>query len=243
MSLPIVAVVDTGVDDALALVVAARHPAVDLRGVVCTAGNVPLPRVLANTQYVLDLIGAKAPVAVGAAHRLDGGRFGDRSVHGPDGLAGLGPPDAPTWLRVVGAEPRNTAGPAVVRLDKSGEIAVADLVTPDTFVVSLGPLTPLVGVPAGRIVASYSRRGEANYEMDPAAAEAVAVDHADVPDHPVPITPGEGPVGELVRGLLRHQRHRGAGLGDAAVMLHIAEPDLDRGRWARRLQTLAARRD
>jgi inosine-uridine nucleoside N-ribohydrolase len=217
-------VVDTGVDDALAVVVAARHPALDLRGVVCTAGNVPLERVLTNTHYVLDLLDARVPVAVGAARRLNGLRFANRSVHGPDGLAGLGPP----------AEP--AASNHVV-------LTAAELVTPDVVVICLGPLTPLVGLPVGRVVASYAHPGEANYEMDPSAARSVAAENADVPDHPVSITPGESPLGELVAGLLYHQAHRAAGLGDAAVMLGLAEPSLGPQHWTRRVQLLAAERD
>ena len=243
MSLAIVAVVDTGVDDALALVVATRHPALDLRGVVCTGGNVPLPRVLTNTRYVLDLLDAKVPIAVGAERRLDGSSYGDRSVHGPDGLAGLGPPDEPASDRLVRAGGGNATGQRLVRPDKSAVVPVTDLITEETVVVSLGPLTPLAGVPAGRIVAAYARPGRSNYEMDPAAGTKVAVEHADVPDHPVPITPGGTAIGELVTGLLRHQVRRGAGLGDAAVMLHLAEPDLDPWQWARRVQMLAAGRD
>lgn len=232
MSLAIVAVVDTGVDDALALVVAARHPALDLRGVVCTGGNVPLPRVLANTKYVLDLLDAKVPIAIGAERSLDGRPYGGRSVHGPDGLAGLGPPDEPAPDRVVRTGRHDTAAQGLVRPDNSRE----------NVVVSLGPLTPLVGVPATRIVAAYARPGQANYEMDPAAAAQVTVEPADVPDHPVPIAPGEAPLGGLVAGLLRHQVGRGAGLGDAAVMLALAEPDLDPREWASCVQSLAAGR-
>ncbi|HEX6335569.1 MAG TPA: nucleoside hydrolase [Jiangellaceae bacterium] len=223
MSLAVVAVVDTGVDDALALVVAARHPALDLRGVVCTAGNVPLERVLANTHYMLDLLDARVPVAVGAVRSLDGLRFTGRSVHGPDGLAGLGPRDEPPASGRVGA--------------------AAELITPDTVVVCLGPLTSLVGLPVGRVVASYARPGEANYEMDPPAARSVAAEYADVPDHPVSITTGDTPLGELVAGLLRHQARRATGLGDAAVMLGLAEPGLGPQHWTRRLQRLAAARD
>jgi hypothetical protein len=76
--------------------------------------------------------------------------------------------------------------------------------------------------------------------MDPSAARSVAAEKADVPDHPVSITPGESPLGELVAGLLYHQAHRAAGLGDAAVMLGLAEPRLGPQHWTRRVQLLAA---
>ncbi|HIX00657.1 MAG TPA: nucleoside hydrolase, partial [Candidatus Nesterenkonia stercoripullorum] len=35
--------VDTGIDDALAIMFAARHPEVDLRAISCVAGNTSLP--------------------------------------------------------------------------------------------------------------------------------------------------------------------------------------------------------
>lgn len=223
MSRPVVAVVDTGVDDALALVVAARHPALELRGVVCSAGNVSLERVLANTHYVLEMLDARVPVAAGADRRLTGRRFAGRDVHGPDGLAGLGPRDSRVMLH-------RSMRPA------------AELATVDVVIVCLGPATSLVGLPLGRVVASYARPGQANYEMDPLAARSVEVENADVPEHPISVDPAEGPLGELVAGLLTHQVRRGAGLGDAAVMLRLAEPDLRPPHWAHRVQSLAAAR-
>ena len=36
---PVILDVDTGVDDACALLLAARHPALDLRAVTCVGGN------------------------------------------------------------------------------------------------------------------------------------------------------------------------------------------------------------
>jgi inosine-uridine nucleoside N-ribohydrolase len=61
--------VDTGVDDCVALLYALGSPEVDLLGVTCCAGNVPAPRVAANTLAVLELAGAgQVEVAlVGAA--------------------------------------------------------------------------------------------------------------------------------------------------------------------------------
>jgi hypothetical protein len=230
MTLAVVPVVDTGVDDALALVVAARHPALRLRGVICTAGNVPLGRVVANTAYVLGLLDARVPMAAGAARRLDGTEFLVRDVHGPDGLAGL---RAPAGSAV------STALPTTATLEA--------LVTPDVVVVSLGPLTSVVGLPPRRVVASYARPGAANHDMDPAAAALVAVEHADVVHHPLelPAGPAVTPersteVARLVDGLLAHQAGRGAGLGDAAVMLLLAERTLDPAHRERRLRSLAA---
>ena len=60
--------VDTGVDDAFALLFAARSPLVNLIGITCVDGNTNLDNVVANTLTVLDAAGAgDIPVARGAA--------------------------------------------------------------------------------------------------------------------------------------------------------------------------------
>ncbi|MGH8824181.1 MAG: nucleoside hydrolase [Jiangellaceae bacterium] len=224
MPVRVVLVVDTGVDDALALMVAARHPDLDLCGVICTGGNVPLRRVLANTVHVLGVLGVAAPVASGADRRLDGTPFAVRAEHGSDGLAGLAPPSpdlAKTW-------------------PPPGAVASRDAVT-----VSLGPLTSLVGLVTGRVVASYARTGEANHGLDPVAAGVIAssgrvVDHVDAGDGVLagdvagPLSRVDDRLCRLAGGLLAHQARRGAGLGDAAALLRVAEPELDRGRHTQR---------
>lgn len=83
--------VDTGVDDALALLFAARHPGLQLRAVSCVAGNADVDQVVCNTLTVLDAAGAAGvPVARGAARPLLEAPRPARHVHGADGLGDLG---------------------------------------------------------------------------------------------------------------------------------------------------------
>ncbi len=82
--------VDTGVDDACALLLAARHPGLELRAVSCVGGNAPLADVVANTLTVLDVAGRSGvPVAAGAARPLIADPVDARHVHGDDGMADL----------------------------------------------------------------------------------------------------------------------------------------------------------
>jgi inosine-uridine nucleoside N-ribohydrolase len=63
--------VDTGTDDAVALMLAALHPALELVGVTTVCGNVPLANTTENTLRVLDHIGrGDIPVFRGAAAPL-----------------------------------------------------------------------------------------------------------------------------------------------------------------------------
>ena len=59
---------DPGHDDAMAIVVAARHA--DLLGVTTVAGNAPLSSTTRNARIVLDLIGSQVPVHSGADRPL-----------------------------------------------------------------------------------------------------------------------------------------------------------------------------
>jgi pyrimidine-specific ribonucleoside hydrolase len=91
---PIVMDVDTGTDDALAIIYALGHPELELRGISCVTGNVPLDQVVINTCKVLDAAGAAdIPVAAGAAEPLVERSRRKNSPHGPDGLAGIHLPD------------------------------------------------------------------------------------------------------------------------------------------------------
>jgi len=88
--------VDTGIDDALALMLAVRHPGINLRAVTCVAGNASLEQVVRNTLTVLDAAGAgEVPVAAGASRPLLADAHPAAHVHGADGLADLGLPASP----------------------------------------------------------------------------------------------------------------------------------------------------
>ena len=89
-ALPVVLDVDTGVDDACAVLLAARHPGLDLRAVSCVGGNASVDDVVRNTLTVLDAAGRPdVPVARGAARPLLEPPREARHVHGQDGMGDL----------------------------------------------------------------------------------------------------------------------------------------------------------
>ena len=95
MTVPLILDVDTGVDDACALLLAALHPDVDLRAVTCVGGNAGVDDVVANTLKVLDVAARPdVPVARGAARPLVEPVRHARHVHGDDGMADLGWPSS-----------------------------------------------------------------------------------------------------------------------------------------------------
>jgi pyrimidine-specific ribonucleoside hydrolase len=95
VGLPIILDVDTGVDDALAIMTAVAHPDLDVIGIGCVTGNASLERVVENTLRVLDVAGAaEIPVAAGAVRPLLAPPRSAGHVHGEDGLAGIELPES-----------------------------------------------------------------------------------------------------------------------------------------------------
>ena len=133
MRTPVVLDVDTGVDDACALLLAALHPDLDLRAVTCVGGNAPLADVVANTLTVLDACGREdVPVAAGAARPLLEVPVDARHVHGDDGMGDL---DWPRSARV----PEERHAVALLREVLTAAATSGDLVT----LVALAPMTNL----------------------------------------------------------------------------------------------------
>ena len=107
--IPVIMDVDTGIDDAFALLLAARHPRLNLLGVTCVDGNAPLADVVRNTIRVLDAAQRHdVPVIAGAHQPLVALPHYAFDVHGHDGFGGIDWPepsreaqgsDAPSWLR------------------------------------------------------------------------------------------------------------------------------------------------
>lgn len=70
--IPVILDVDTGIDDMIALLIAATAPELNLRGVTCVAGNVEIHHVARNTGKILRMVGrGDVPVSIGAAHPLE----------------------------------------------------------------------------------------------------------------------------------------------------------------------------
>lgn len=118
---------DTASDDAVALVMALRHPDIDVQAITVVAGNVPLPQAVQNALYTVELSGASTPVYAGCAKPLLRQLETAEDVHGNDGMGDIG-------LPLSGRSP--AAGHAADMLrqvinDNAGDITL----------VTLGPLT------------------------------------------------------------------------------------------------------
>jgi purine nucleosidase len=119
---------DTASDDAVALVMALRHPGVDVVGIGVVAGNVPLTMGVQNALYTRELCDrTDVPVYAGAAGPLAIPLETAQNVHGGDGMGDIG-------LPLHGRTPDR--GDAVDQLIRASHEYAGELT-----LVTLGPLT------------------------------------------------------------------------------------------------------
>jgi len=91
---PLIIDTDPGQDDAVALLLAAASPELELLGVTTVAGNVPLALTTLNARKVLELAGRRdVPVCAGADRPLDVALVTAEHVHGDTGLNGVDLPE------------------------------------------------------------------------------------------------------------------------------------------------------
>ena len=173
---------DPGVDDAMALLLLARHPDVELVGVTAVFGNATIETTTRNALYLKQLFGFDAPVARGAAKALNAPELptGAAFVHGDNGLGNIPIPEvtekvdprsaAQLIVDVVRANPGEVTIVAVGRMTNLAEAIALD--------PGIVPLVKAVSVMGG----AFGRNGhsgnvtpvaEANIIGDPVAADIV----------------------------------------------------------------------
>lgn len=120
---------DPGHDDAVAIMLAARHPAVELLGITVVAGNQTLENTQRNARRVLQWIGEDVPVYAGCPGPLVREKLTAGDIHGSTGLDG--PVFPPLTMELV----KEHAVQFLIRslLDSDGDITV----------VTTGPMTNL----------------------------------------------------------------------------------------------------
>src|SRR5688500_9822332 len=127
---PLILDVDTGIDDALALLYACASPEADLVAVTCIGGNVPARQVATNTLAVLALAGrSDVPVYLGSEQPLRKELATSEETHGPRGLG---------YAELPAPSQRLADGHAADRIVELARRRPGEL-----LLVSLGPLTNL----------------------------------------------------------------------------------------------------
>lgn len=92
MARPFLIDTDTASDDAVALVMALRHPGVQVEAITVVAGNVPLDQAVQNALYTVELCQHTVPVHRGMPAPLVRSLSTAQFVHGEDGMGDIGLP-------------------------------------------------------------------------------------------------------------------------------------------------------
>ncbi len=171
--------VDTGIDDAMALLYACASPEVELLAVTCVSGNVEARQVAENTRAVLELVGrGEVEVALGREVPLVRPLMTTPETHGPRGIgyATLPPASRPVSTRhaaeLIGAEARKRPGEVtLVAVGPQTNVAVA-LQREPALPGLLHRFVFMGG--AFRAPGNTTPVSEWNIAVDPDAAKAVA---------------------------------------------------------------------
>jgi inosine-uridine nucleoside N-ribohydrolase len=101
---PVLLDCDPGHDDALAIMLAAASPAIDLLGITTVAGNQTLPKTTLNARRVATVAGiTSVPIAAGRAQPLHGQLRPAADIHGETGLDGPAFGEPTVQVEPVGA--------------------------------------------------------------------------------------------------------------------------------------------
>ncbi|MCU1359536.1 MAG: putative pyrimidine-specific ribonucleoside hydrolase [Ilumatobacteraceae bacterium] len=163
---------DPGHDDAIAMIVAARHA--NLLGITTVAGNAPLERTTRNAIIVRDLLEIDVPVHTGADRPLVAEPKHADYVHGESGMDGAdlpepsGPPDGTDAVGFIVDTCRAREGTWLVATGPLTNIAAALRAAPD-LAGRIGGISLMGGGTFGNRTAM----AEFNIWADPEAAAAV----------------------------------------------------------------------
>jgi purine nucleosidase len=194
MAIPIILDVDTGVDDALAILYAVASPEVDLIACTCVNGNVELELVVRNTLAVLEAAGrGDVEVAVGARTPLKEPEKHGYEVHGPEGLGNAVVPEpsgaasSRTAVELLLEESHRHRDLLLVSTGPLTNVALALREDP-AFLERVGSYTMMAGAFRGR--GNTLPRSEANVWYDPEAAAEVFAACASLPAERLPLAIG-----------------------------------------------------
>ena len=250
---------DPGQDDAVAILLALASPEeLEVLGITCVAGNVPLPLTTRNARIICELAGQpETRVFAGCAAPLKRALVTAEHVHGKTGLDGPVLPEPTMPL-----QPEHAVDFIIqtLRTEPEGSVTLCPL-GPLTNIATAFQRAPDIAARVGEIVlmgGAYFEVGnitpaaEFNIYVDPEAADIVFKSGAPITVMPLDVTHKAlvtqerndafralgTPVGiataEMTEFFERYDREKygsaGAPLHDPCVTAYLVQPDLFKGR-------------
>ena len=168
---------DTGVDDAMALICAAKTPEIEIIGVSTVAGNVPLEDTFRNTRDVLSLLEREdIKVYKGCDKPLEKELFTAKYFHGHNGLGGVELElskavleEEKPWDALYKKAKELNGELVIIAIGPLSNIATAFIKYPDLYQY-IKTIAIMGGGIKGGNITEYA---EFNYYVDPKAAKIV----------------------------------------------------------------------
>ncbi|MBI3978211.1 MAG: nucleoside hydrolase [Chloroflexi bacterium] len=173
---------DPGIDDAIAILLAAASPEIRVQGLTAVAGNRPLDQTFRNTRALAELAGLAVPIAAGCADPLLR-RLRTAVSHGETGIGGAAlPPPArePAPIHAVDfLIERILASPSAIDVVTLGPLTNLALAIrhESRLAAAIRSLTIMGG--ALQVPGNTTPVAEFNISVDPHAAQIVL--HAGIP--------------------------------------------------------------
>jgi len=196
---------DTGIDDAVAIALAARLEAIDVAAVTTVHGNVEVERATRNARDVARRARLHAPVVSGAAAPLHRRPQPARETHGPEGLGYVHPatpatPEPDRAAPTIADTARTHPGLTLCCLGPLTNLALALGRSPELPEL-LGPVVIMGGALAVR--GTQTPWSEFNWWSDPEAARVVLTAGLDVRLVPLDVTRRIAVPGSAIASLQR----------------------------------------
>jgi purine nucleosidase len=195
---------DPGIDDAVALALAAKLDALSIVAITTVHGNTDIDRATRNARLIASIAGITAPIISGAANPLVREARPARETHGPEGLGHVIPAQAAEHendgaAEAIIAQVRGHHKLTMCCMGPLTNLATAIAFAPD-IADALGPVFVMggaLGVPGTQTATS-----EFNWWSDPEAADFVLHANLDLRIVPLDVTRRIAIPGRAIRALV-----------------------------------------
>jgi len=194
MGYNVLMIADPGIDDTFAIMYALLNPKINLVGIVSGYGNTPKEQSVKNTAYLLNLGNRRdIPIIAGAAGPLSGEPIQYYpEIHGKEGLGPIKPPDTIKSVNVhdINKIPeivnQYKGNLVIVSVGRLTELALMFILYGDNALKDVIAFYIMGG--AFLVPGNITAEAEANFYVDPIAANTVMEKAHNIYLHPLNIT-------------------------------------------------------
>lgn len=194
MAYNVLMIADPGIDDSFAIMYALLNPKINLVGIVSGYGNTPKEQSVKNTAYLLTLGGrTDIPIIAGSAGPLLGEPIQYYpEIHGKDGLGPIKPPDTIQNVKVYDINKileivtQYKGNLVIVSVGRLTELALMFILYGNDALKDVNAFYIMGG--AFLVPGNISAEAEANFYVDPIAANTVMEKAHNIHLYPLNIT-------------------------------------------------------